>query len=186
MISVGGKVTGSVLIDEGGLAAVDEAGIRGGETFAGVNGFAADDGVSVENSGVNAASEAARSVLNAGVEGVTVSANREKNLVPWVKGQSGNPSGRSRFARSIVKAIAEDSPPERIIGMLNHLEDIAIAQRSWRGMAEALRIRLEYTEGKPIQRTMTVQAKLGSMLERMAGLTVDADVVREVVSDDGE
>jgi hypothetical protein len=138
-------------------------------------GLDAEIGQSVGQNGLNGASE-----------GVTALASKPAKVGRWKKGESGNPSGLRKMSGTIIRAIYEDSPPERIIGMLNQLEDIAIAQRSWRGMAEALRIRLEDTEGKPIQRTMTVQAKLGSMLERMAGVTVDADVVREVVSDDGE
>jgi hypothetical protein len=164
MISVGGGVTGSVLIDEGGLAAE----IMG-------------DGESVDGAGTVADSGG-----NMGREGVTVPAPTKRKGGQWLPGQSGNPSGLRKFAGTIIRAIQADSPPERIISMLNDMEDMAREHNSWRGMGEVLRLRLEYTEGKPIQRTHTVTSKMDNYLNILeSGRVVDVSSLDEA-SDDGE
>jgi hypothetical protein len=162
MISVGGKVTGSVLIDESGSAAVDDAEIGAdvAAAFAGQNG------------GQNG--------VNSGVEGVTVPAPTKRKASLWQKGQSGNPSGLRKFAGTIIRAIQADSPPERIIAMLNEMEDIAREYNSWRGLEAVIRLRLEYTEGKPIQRTHTVTSKMDNYLNILeSGRVVDVSSLVE-------
>jgi hypothetical protein len=168
MISVGGGVTGSVLIDEIGLAAVDEAEIGGVEGARSVGQNGADSGG------------------NMGREGVTVPAPTKRKAGLWQKGQSGNPSGLRKFAGTIIRAIQADSPPERIIAMLNEMEDIAREYNSWRGLEAVIRLRLEYTEGKPIQRTHTVTSKMDNYLNILeSGRVVDVSSLVES-GDEGE
>jgi hypothetical protein len=127
---------------------------------------------------------AASASVNSGVEGVTVPASTKKKAGLWQKGQSGNPSGLRKFAGTIIRAIQADSPPERIIAMLNEMEDIAREYNSWRGLEAVIRLRLEYTEGKPIQRTHTVTSKMDNYLNILeSGRVVDVSSLVEAGED---
>jgi hypothetical protein len=175
MISVGGRVTGSVLIDEGGLAAVDEAEIGAGVAAAvlGQNGH-------------NGASEAGRSAEIREREGVTASAPTKKKASLWKPGQSGNPTGWAKKDIKVLHAIHEGYPPDRIIGLLDEALEIARKHNSYRGIMDVARTVIEYTVGKPVQRSITVSSKMDSILTRLESIQVVDGSVLDEAGDEGE
>jgi hypothetical protein len=183
MISVGGRVTGSVLIDEGGLAAE----IMG-------DGESVDGAGTVADSGGNSGVEAARSVgqnggtdaQNMGVEGVTASAPTKKYSNRWLPGQSGNPSGWAKKDIKVLHAIHEGYPPDRIIGLLDEALEIARKHNSYRGIMDVARTVIEYTVGKPVQRSITVSSKMDSILTRLESIQVVDGSVLDEAGDEGE
>jgi hypothetical protein len=168
MISVGGKVTGSVLIDEGGLAAVDEAQIGGVEGARSVGQNGADSGG------------------NSGEIGVTARAQRNSKTGRFLPGNSGNPTGWAKRDIKVLHEIHAAYPPERIIGLLDEALDVARSHQSYRGIVEVARLVIEYTVGKPVQRSITVSSKMDSILTRLENIQVVDGSVLDEAGDEGE
>jgi hypothetical protein len=187
MISVGGRVTGSVLIDEGGLAAVDEAEIGAGVAAA----SASQNG---GQNGQNEVSEAAghwgtngqNGSENSGVEGVTAPAQRNSKTGRFLPGNSGNPTGWAKRDIKVLHEIHAAYPPERIIGLLDEALDVARSHQSYRGIVEVARLVIEYTVGKPVQRSITVSSKMDSILTRLESIQVVDGSVLDEAGDEGE
>lgn len=70
---------------------------------------------------------------------------RLKNLKPWKAGQSGNPSGRSRAADELRKALEGDAPAAR--QRLRELLDSADEQVA----LKAAQFIIDHVKGKPSQ-----------------------------------
>jgi hypothetical protein len=168
MISVGGRVTGSVLIDEGGLAAVDEAEIGAGVA-------AASASVNGGQNGQNGVSE-----------GVTAPAQRNSKTGRFLPGNSGNPTGWAKRDIKVLHEIHAAYPPERIIGLLDEALDVARSHQSYRGIVEVARLVIEYTVGKPVQRSITVSSKMDSILTRLESIQVVDGSVLDEAGDEGE
>jgi hypothetical protein len=187
MISVGGGVAGSVLIDERGSAAADETVNRGleGDTFAGLNRgiAAADSGIEdTVNRGINGQNGSA----NSGVEGVTARAPTKDSKGRWLPGNSGNPTGWAKRDIKVLHAIHAAYPPERVIGLLDEALDVARSHQSYRGIVEVARLVIEYTVGKPVQRSITVSSKMDSILTRLENIqVVDGSVLDEAEDNEG-
>jgi hypothetical protein len=82
--------------------------------------------------------------------------------MPWVAGQSGNPSGRPPKGKTVSELMAEiaeaqraDAPVSRLEELVEKLFDLAIA-----GDVAAAKLILAYLEGMPVTR---VQAEVGPM-----------------------
>jgi hypothetical protein len=168
MISVGGRVTGSVLIDEGGLAAVDEAQIGGVEGARSVGQNGADSGG------------------NSGEIGVTARAQRNSKTGRFLPGNSGNPTGWAKRDIKVLHEIHAAYPPERIIGLLDEALDVARSHQRYRGFVEVARLVIEYTVGKPVQRSITVSSKMDSILTRLENIQVVDGSVLDEAGDEGE
>jgi hypothetical protein len=168
MISVGGRVTDSVLIDEGGLAAEDEAEISAGVA-------AASASVNGGQNGQNGVSE-----------GVTAPAQRNSKTGRFLPGNSGNPTGWAKRDIKVLHAIHAAYPPERVIGLLDEALDVARSHQSYRGIVEVARLVIEYTVGKPVQRSITVSSKMDSILTRLENIQVVDGSVLDEAGDDGE
>jgi hypothetical protein len=168
MISVGGGATGSVLIDEGGLAAVDEVEISAGVA-------AASASVNGGQNGQNGVSE-----------GVTAPAQRNSKTGRFLPGNSGNPTGWAKRDIKVLHEIHAAYPPERIIGLLDEALDVARSHQSYRGIVEVARLVIEYTVGKPVQRSITVSSKMDSILTRLESIQVVDGSVLDEAGDEGE
>jgi hypothetical protein len=123
---------------------------------------------------------------NMGREGVTVPAPKKENRGRWLPGQSGNPSGWAKKDIKVLHAIHEGYPPDRIIGLLDEALEIARKHNSYRGIMEVARTVIEYTVGKPVQRSITVSSKMDSILSRLENIQVVDGSVLDEAGDEGE
>lgn len=73
-------------------------------------------------------------------------------------------------ARPIVQAIEANYPPSSIVNMIDETWGVAVSQRSPRSMLGVLELILNYTVGKPTQRSFTVKAKAEDILSRFEAL----------------
>jgi hypothetical protein len=129
---------------------------------------------------------AADSGENMGREGVTASAPKKEHRGRWLPGQSGNPSGWAKKDIKVLHAIHEGYPPDRIIGLLDEALEIARKHNSYRGIMEVARTVIEYTVGKPVQRSITVSSKMDSILTRLESIqVVDGSVMDEAEDNEG-
>lgn len=76
-----------------------------------------------------------------------------------------NPVGKRKDYWPILKAVAEDAyTPEELTALIHETVDMARAADDWKGVYAILKLVLDYTVGKPVQRTLTA--------------TIDADTLR--------
>lgn len=67
-----------------------------------------------------------------------------------------NPSGKRKDYWPILKAVAEDAyTPDEITALIHETVDMAREAQDWKGVYAMLRLVLDYTVGKPVQRTLT-------------------------------
>jgi hypothetical protein len=117
---------------------------------------------------------------NEGREGVTAPAQRNSKTGRFLPGNSGNPTGWAKRDIKVLHAIHAAYPPERVIGLLDEALDVARSHQSYRGIVEVARLVIEYTVGKPVQRSITVSSKMDSILTRLENIqVVDGSVMDE-------
>ena len=85
--------------------------------------------------------------------------------------QAGKGHGRPPKVREqeVLDAINSAMPKERITELLNTMIDIAMAQKSWRGIASALDFAAAYQIGKPIARIQQGEGGLAQVLAELDG-----------------
>lgn len=86
----------------------------------------------------------------------------------WKPGQSGNPQGRKsrQYERDMVESIKRVLTPENIEKYLNIGLDLAVEQRSTRGIIAVLELGLAYGAGKPVQQVVGDSGKT-ELLEQL-------------------
>jgi hypothetical protein len=130
--------------------------------------------------GMNGGQNGQNGSANMGREGVTAPAQRNSKTGRFLPGNSGNPTGWAKRDIKVLHEIHAAYPPERIIGLLDESLDVARSHQSYRGIVEVARLVIEYTVGKPVQRSITVSSKMDSILTRLENIqVVDGSVLDE-------
>lgn len=118
---------------------------------------------------------------------------RDPNTGKFQKGNtyylSAKNQGRKKDHYEILRAVTELAyTPEQLIDLIHETVDLARGAGDWKGVAAIIRLVLDYTIGKPVQRTLTatMQAdELRAMFFRGEEDGVVIDAVAEDGGDDG-
>ena len=89
----------------------------------------------------------------------------------WKPGQSGNPAGRKsrQYEKDMLDAIKNVLTPENIEFYLSKALELAIDQKSARGILATLELGLAYGAGKPVQQVVRDTGKTELLQELLAG-----------------